>query len=46
MYYQIVTNGCPKGYGFVRDYMGNKCYYGTLEQCEEFIQIMEKELYV
>ena len=39
--YQIVKNGCPKGYAFVRDYMGNKCFYGTIEDCKEFIRVME-----
>lgn len=33
MYYQMVTVGCPKGYAYVQDYMGNKIYYGTLEEC-------------
>ena len=40
IYYEIVKNGCKKGYAFVRDYMGNKCYYGTLKQCYQFIEDM------
>lgn len=39
-YYEIVTNGCKKGYAFVRDYMGNKCFYGQLEECYQFINDM------
>lgn len=35
MYYQLITNGCPSGYGFVRDYMGNKVFYGTIEECHD-----------
>ena len=41
-YYEIVSNGCKKGYAFVRDYMGNKCYYGTMKQCLKFIDDMMK----
>ena len=39
-YYEIVTNGCKKGWAFVRDYMGNKCFYGQLEECYQFINDM------
>lgn len=39
-YYEIVSNGCKKGYAFVRDYMGNMCYYGTIKQCQKFINDM------
>lgn len=39
-YYEIVTNGCKKGWAFVRDYMGNKCFYGQLEACYQFINDM------
>ena len=39
-YYEIITNGCRRGYAFVRDYMGNKCYYGTMKQCIQFIDDM------
>lgn len=39
--YQIIKTDCPKGYGYVRDYMGNKCFYGTLQECQEFIDQME-----
>lgn len=40
--YEIITVGCPDGYGFVRDYQGNKIYYGTLEECRECIGILVK----
>ena len=38
--YQIITNGCPKGWGFVRDYMGNKIFYGTIKECMRCIDIL------
>lgn len=40
--YEIITVGCPDGYGFVRDYQGNKIYYGTLDECRECIGILVK----
>lgn len=40
--YTIVKNGCPSGYAFVRDYMGNKMFYGTIKDCKEFINRMEE----
>lgn len=40
--YTIVKNGCPSGYAFVRDYLGNKMYYGTIKDCKEFIRHMER----
>ena len=42
-YYEIVSNGCAKGFAFVRDYMGNKCYYGTIQECITFINDMMNE---
>lgn len=44
--YTIVKNGCPSGYAFVRDYLGNKMYYGTIKDCKFFIEQMEKEIYL
>lgn len=38
--YTIIKAGCPKGWAYVRDYMGNLCYYGTIKDCETFIKIM------
>lgn len=35
---------CPEGYAYVRDYMGNLCYYGSVEACKEFIKHMEGEM--
>lgn len=43
--YTIVKNGCPSGYAFVRDYMGNKAFYGTIKECKQFIESMTQELY-
>ena len=44
-YYTLIKDGCPDGYAYVRDYMGNKCYYGTVDDCKAFIERMEGELY-
>ena len=44
MFYQLDRAGCPKGYAYVRDYMGNRVYYGPISDCIEFINIMEREL--
>ena len=36
--YQIYrTDDCPKGWAYVRDYQGNKVFYGELEACYQFI---------
>ena len=38
MYYQIYkTADCPKGWAYVRDYQGNKVFYGEIEACNQFI---------
>lgn len=39
--YQIITKDCPRGYGIVRDYLGNTWYYGSIDECKEFIKQME-----
>lgn len=41
--YRIDKAGCPKGWAYVVDYMGNRCYYGSIKDCEEFIRRMENE---
>ena len=46
MYYQLDKTDCPKGYAYVKDFKGNRCFYGTISECEEFISQMERELYV
>lgn len=40
----LVKNGCPSGYAFVRDFYGNKMFYGTIKECKEFMYHMEKEI--
>lgn len=42
-FFRIVTDGCAKGYGVVRDYLGNTWFYGSLEDCQKFITEMECE---
>jgi len=41
--YRIDKAGCPKGWAYVVDYMGNRCYYGPIADCKEFIKAMEGE---
>lgn len=41
--YTIIKNGCASGYAFVRDYLGNKCYFGPVDECKKFIAHMERE---
>lgn len=41
--YQIIETGCSQGYAFVRDHLGNKCYYGSIKDCQQFIRAMTKE---
>lgn len=36
--YQIwITNDCPKGWAYVRDYQCNLIFYGTIEECHQCI---------
>ena len=41
--YQIIETGCTQGHAFVRDHLGNKCYYGSIKDCQQFIKAMTKE---
>ena len=43
MFYQIMTDDCQKGYGYVRDYLGNIWFYGSLKDCQKFITELECE---
>ena len=40
--YTIIKDECRKGWGFVRDYVGNTWFYGTLKECKEFIKQIEE----
>lgn len=42
--YKINKNGCPDGWAYVQDYMGNKCYYGPVRECKLFIQAMTEAI--
>ena len=42
--YIIVKDGCRQGYGYVRDYVGNIWYYGTIKECKQFIKAIEGSL--
>lgn len=40
-YYSIyVPINVEKGFAYVRDFKGNLIFYGTLEQCYDFIERM------
>lgn len=43
MFFRIMTDDCQKGYGYVQDYLGNIWFYGTVEQCKQFVTEMECE---
>lgn len=40
--YKIVKDKCQSGFAYVIDYQGNKCYYGRVKECEDFIFNMIK----
>ena len=40
MYCQIINTGCPAGYAFVRDYMGNRIFYGTVDECRDCMDVL------
>lgn len=42
--YQFYTKDCPKGWAYVRDYMGNLVYYGTEDECKLFIEAMKESI--
>lgn len=35
--YHLERTGCPSGYAYVVDYMGNKMYYGSISDCKQCI---------
>ena len=41
MHYSIKTDGCATGYGYVIDYMGNIWFYGSVDDCQHFIEEVE-----
>ena len=40
--YTIVKDENRKGWAYVKDYVGNTWYYGTLKECKEFIKQIEE----
>lgn len=40
--YTVVKDKDRKGFGYVRDYIGNTWFYGTLQECKEFIKQIEE----
>lgn len=42
--FQIIREGCPSGYGYVRDYQGNRIYYGPLSECEKCKKFLSKNM--
>ena len=41
--YKIIKDKCPSGYAYAVDYLGNKCYFGPVNECKKFIAYMERE---
>lgn len=39
---RIKFDGCAKGYGYVVDYLGDVWFYGSIAECEAFIQEWEE----
>lgn len=42
--YQIIKDEGRKGFGYVKDYVGNTWFYGTLKECKEFISNIERSI--
>lgn len=42
--FRIVITGCARGYGIVKDYLGNTWFYGTMEDCQLWIINVERLL--
>lgn len=40
--YTIIKDESRKGWGYVRDYVGNTWFYGTIKECKEFINQIEE----
>ena len=40
--FQIIKDDFRKGFGYVKDYIGNTWFYGTLKECKEFISQIEE----
>ena len=40
--YHIVKDELRKGWAYVKDYVGNTWFYGTLKECKEFIKQIEE----
>lgn len=39
---KIKTDGCAEGYGYIIDYLGDVWFYGSIAECEIFINGMEE----
>ena len=40
--YTIVKDESRRGWAYVKDYVGNTWFYGTLQECKEFIKQIEE----
>ena len=40
--YTIVKDEFRKGWAYVKDYVGNIWFYGTIKECKEFIKQIEE----
>lgn len=36
--FSLLTVDCPDGFAYVKDYQGNKIFYGRLEECKKCIK--------
>ena len=40
--YSIIKDEFREGWGYVKDYVGNTWFYGTVKECKEFIKQIEE----
>lgn len=40
--YTIVKDESRRGWAYVKDYVGNTWFYGTIKECKEFISQIEE----
>ena len=42
--YTIVKDEFRKGWAYVKDYVGNTWFYGTIKECKQFIIEIERSV--
>ena len=43
--FRIIVEGCQKGCGIVIDFLGNTWFYGSIDDCNRFIEELTEEVY-